>query len=85
MLTTPRVPYARPAHILLPKNYVRFKLTGDFATDRAGSAGTLLFDLQQRDWSPEVLAALDIPANWLPRTHEGPEVTGRLSTAAAGR
>ncbi len=75
--------YARVRHILLPKDYVRFRLTGQYATDRAGGAGTLLFDLARRDWSPEVLEALEIPAEWLPPTHEGPEITGHLSAAAA--
>jgi len=75
--------YGRVRHILLPKDYVRLKLTGDYATDRAGAAGTLLFDIQARDWSPEMLEVLGIPAAWLPPTHEGPEVTGRISSAAA--
>ena len=72
------------AHVLLPKDYVRYRLTGQFATDRAGAAGTLLMDVKTRDWSPEVLDALDIPADWLPQTHEGPEVTGHISVEAAG-
>ena len=76
--------YARVAHVLLPKDYVRYRLTGQFATDRAGAAGTLLMDVKTRDWSPEVLDALDIPADWLPQTHEGPEVTGHISVEAAG-
>ena len=75
--------YARTAHVLLPKDYVRYRLTGDYATDKAGAAGTLLMDIKTRDWSPEVLDALDIPAGWLPMTHEGPEVTGRISAEAA--
>jgi xylulokinase len=75
--------YARLGHILLPKDYVRFKLTGDYATDRAGASGTILFDLAQRDWSAEVLEALDIQPEWLPPTHEGTEVTGLVSSAAS--
>ena len=75
--------YARVRHILLPKDYVRFKLTGDYAVDRADGAGTLLLDIKTRDWSPDVLKALDIPAAWLPRTYEGPDVTGRISAEAA--
>lgn len=75
--------YARIAHILLPKDYVRFRLTGNIATDRAGGAGTLLFDLPSRDWSPEVVAALDINPAWLPPTHEGPQITGQISAQAA--
>jgi xylulokinase len=70
-------------HILLPKDYVRYKLTGEFASDRAGGAGTILFDLAKRDWSPEVLSALDIPAEYLPRTYEGTDITGTLTPAVA--
>jgi xylulokinase len=75
--------YARIKQMLLPKDYVRYKLTGSYATDRAGGAGTLLFNLAGRDWSPEVLDALEIPAAWLPPTHEGPQITGEISVAAA--
>jgi xylulokinase len=75
--------WSRIAHVLLPKDYVRFRLTNGFAVDRADGAGTLLFDLQARDWSPEVLAALGVDRAWMPRTYEGPEVTGVLSEQAA--
>jgi xylulokinase len=75
--------YSRVAHVLLPKDYVRYRLTGEFATDKAGASGTLLFDLAARDWSPEVLDALDIPPYWLPVTYEGPETTGVLTDEAA--
>jgi len=75
--------WRRTAHILLPKDYLRYRLTGDFAADKADSAGTLLFDLVARDWSAEVVAALGIDPAWLPRTFEGPEVTGTLSASAA--
>ena len=75
--------FARARHILLPKDYVRFHLTGAYATDRAGAAGTLLLDAKTRDWSAEVLQALEIPAEWLPPTHEGPEITGYISAEAA--
>lgn len=74
----------RVAHLLLPKDYVRLRLTGSRATDKADGAGTLLLDLAARDWSSEVLSALDIPAGWMPSTHEGPEVTGGISAEAAG-
>ena len=76
--------YARARHILLPKDYIRFRLTGDYAMDKADGSGTILFDLKKRDWSPEVLAVLEIPASWLPPTYEGPEVTGSVSSSAAG-
>ena len=75
--------YARVAHILLPKDYVRYQLTGEFAADKAGGSGTILFDLATRAWAPDVLEALEIPAEWLPRTFEGPQITGTVSTGAA--
>ena len=75
--------YARVRQVLLPKDYVRYRLTGDFATDRAGAGGTLMLDLESRDWSRELLEAFDIPQQWLPPTHEGTEVTGRVSRRAA--
>ncbi len=70
--------YARVAQVLLPKDYIRRRLTGISATDAADAAGTLLLDLRRRDWSDEILAALDIPRAWLPRVFEGPEVTGEV-------
>ena len=75
--------WKRTRHILLPKDYVRYRLTGDFACDRADGAGTILFDLARRDWSPKVLRALAIPAAYLPKTYEGTDVTGTLSAEAA--
>jgi xylulokinase len=75
--------WKRIAHVLLPKDYLRLRLTGDHALDKADGSGTQLFDLAARDWSPEVLGALRIPPEWLPRTHEGPEVTGTVSAGAA--
>jgi len=75
--------YARVRHILLPKDYVRLKLTGAYATDKADGAGTVLFDLRRRDWSPEVVAALGIDPAWLPPTFEGPAVTGHITRQAA--
>lgn len=75
--------YAQIAHVLLPKDYVRFRLTGDYAVDKADGAGTILFDLQKRDWSAEILNILDIPRAWMPQTFEGPEITGTVSIAAA--
>jgi xylulokinase len=75
--------FARVRQILLPKDYVRFKLTGRYATDKAGGAGTVLFDMQQRDWSAEVVAALGIDPAWLPPSFEGTSVTGHVSPQAA--
>jgi len=75
--------WRRAAHVLLPKDYVRLELTGEHALDKADGAGTLLFDLAARDWSTEILAALRIPPEWLPPTHEGPAVTGVVTERAA--
>ena len=75
--------WRRARHVLLPKDYVRLELTGEHALDKADGAGTLLFDLAARDWSDVVLDALRIPREWLPRTHEGPEITGVVTERAA--
>ena len=75
--------YQKVRHILLPKDYVRYRLTGDFAMDKADGAGTILFNLQKRDWSHKMLTGLRIPAEWMPPTFEGPEITGRISPEAA--
>ncbi len=75
--------WRRIAHVLLPKDYLRFRLTGEYALDKADGSGTLLFDLAARDWSPEVLDALEIDPAWLPATFEGPTVTGSITAPAA--
>ena len=71
--------YARIARALLPKDYVRLRLTGELATDVADASGTLLLDVAHRRWSPEVLDALGLPAAWLPPVLESPEVSGHTS------
>jgi xylulokinase len=75
--------YAKAAHLLLPKDFVRYRLTGEFAMDKADGAGTVLMDLRSRTWSQEALDALEIPANWMPELFEGPQITGRVSSSAA--
>jgi xylulokinase len=75
--------YARAAHFLLPKDFVRFRLTGEFATDVSDASGTLLFDVTQRRWSSEMLGALEIDSRILPRVYESPEVTGEITKEAA--
>ena len=75
--------WARVAHVMLPKDYVRYRLTGQLATDLADASGTLLLDVAGRTWSTEVLGALDLDAGLLPALFEGPEVTGSISTQAA--
>jgi xylulokinase len=69
--------------ILLPKDYVRFRLTGERATDVADASGTLLFDVAKRCWSSDMLKATEIDERWLPQVLESPEVSGRVSAAGA--
>jgi len=69
--------YARIRHVLLPKDYVRLRLTGERAIDVADASGTLLLDVAHRRWSAEVLTALGLPGEWLPSLLESPEVSGR--------
>ena len=76
--------WARIRTVLLPKDYVRFRLTGERATDVADASGTLLFDVARRRWSDTMLEATGIDSSWLPRVFEGPEVAGVVSSEAAG-
>ncbi len=75
--------WAAIAHVLLPKDLVRLRLTGEHAVDRADGSGTILFDLASRDWSTEIVGELGIQRRWLPQTYEGPMVTGSITEAAA--
>jgi len=75
--------YERAAHFLLPKDFVRYRLTGEFATDVSDASGTLLFDVTHRRWSKEMLTALDIDGGILPRAFESPEVTGEITREVA--
>jgi xylulokinase len=75
--------YQKGKHVLLPKDFVRFKLTGRHAMDKADGSGTMLFDLKNRSWSHEVIDSLNIPSDWLPDTFEGSEITGEITPEAA--
>lgn len=75
--------YEKVRTVLLPKDYIRFELTGEFATDVADASGTLLFDVRNRTWHRELMALLDIPADFVPRAYEGPDVTGTLKPDVA--
>ena len=75
--------FARIAHVLLPKDYVRMRLTGELATDVSDASGTLLFDVARRRWSDEVASALEIDAQWLPAVLESPEVSGTTGGGVA--
>ncbi|HYA09892.1 MAG TPA: xylulokinase, partial [Gaiellaceae bacterium] len=74
--------FARIRRVLLPKDYVRLRLTGEHAIDAADASGTLLFDVRGRVWSAEVLDALELPAEWLPPVHESTEIAGAGDQAA---
>jgi xylulokinase len=76
--------FAKIVHVLCPKDYVRYKLTGEFAIDMQEASGTLLLDVTNRRWSDEVAEAAGIPMSWLPRLFEGPEICARISDAGAG-
>ncbi|MEA2286870.1 MAG: xylulokinase [Solirubrobacteraceae bacterium] len=71
--------YARIARVMLPKDYVRLRLTGEPATGVSDASGTLLLDVARRRWSSEVLDALDIPADWLAPLLESPDEAGRTA------
>src|SRR5215207_5077931 len=75
--------HRRIHHILLPKDYIRYKLTGTLAMDKADGSGTMLFDLGKRTWSPRIANALNISVDWLPPTFEGHETTGEVTREAA--
>jgi xylulokinase len=75
--------YSRISRIVLPKDYVRLRLTGEWTIDAADASGTLLFDVARRRWSDEVLDALEIPAEWLPPVGESTEVAGAGDQQAA--
>ncbi|MFO7639189.1 MAG: FGGY family carbohydrate kinase [bacterium] len=75
--------WAAARHLLLPKDYLRWRLTGEFATDAADASGTNLLDVGRRAWSDEVIGRLEIPPGWLPRLLESPEVSGRVSADTA--
>lgn len=75
--------FARIAHVLCPKDYVRYRMTGEFAMDMQEASGTLLLDVTNRRWSTDVAEAAGIPMEWLPRLFEGPEICARISAAGA--
>jgi len=75
--------YEQIATILLPKDFLRYKLTGTYATDVSDASGTALFDVENRTWSEEMTDALDVPSSWLPPATESPAVSARLSSEVA--
>jgi len=75
--------FAKIRHVLCPKDYVRFRMTGEYAIDMQEASGTLLLDVANRRWSAEVAEAAGIPMEWLPRLFEGPEICARISESGA--
>jgi xylulokinase len=75
--------WARVRSVLLPKDYLRLRLTGERATDLADASGTLLLDIGGRVWSNEMLALADVDKELLPKVYESPEVTGKVSKEGA--
>ena len=70
--------YEKVEKVLLPKDYIRFMLSGEFAAEVSDASGTLLFDVINRRWSTDVLNMLDIPEKWLPPVYESHEPTTKL-------
>jgi xylulokinase len=73
----------RIAKVLLPKDYVRYRLTGEFFSEVSDSSGTSMFDVGKRRWSDEMLAALDVPRGWLPGVSESPVASAKVGAPAA--
>jgi len=75
--------WKRIRSVMLPKDYIRFRMTGERATDMADASGTLMLDVAHRRWSSEVLQAVGIDSSMLPALHESPEVCGKISSSGA--
>jgi len=75
--------YAKTKHILLPKDYIRFRMTGEYATEVSDASGTLLLDVVNRAWSDKLLSLLEIDKSLLPRLHESYEVSATLNAQGA--
>jgi xylulokinase len=75
--------WARVRSVMLPKDYVRFMLTGERATDVADASGTLMLDVARRQWSSTVLQAVEVDVSALPALHESPQVCARVSASGA--
>ena len=75
----------RTRHLLLPKDYIRLRLTGQYATDMSDAAGTWLLDQAARRWSSQAIAACGVDPAWLPRLHESTEITGTVRPQLVAR
>ncbi|MFV0441952.1 MAG: xylulokinase [Planctomycetaceae bacterium] len=76
--------FKRCVQVLLPKDYIRYRMTGEFATEVSDASGTLLLDVKKRNWSTKLLSLLQLDKELLPRVYESEEVSGKLSETAAG-
>ncbi|MBC8389723.1 MAG: xylulokinase [Actinobacteria bacterium] len=75
--------YKKVIQILLPKDFIRYKLSGEYATEVSDASGTILLDIKKRDWSKEILSGLSINKSLLPKVYESSEITSYLSAEAA--
>ena len=75
--------FQRIARFLLPKDYIRYRLTGSYATDVSDASGTGLFDVARRRWAHDLVDLLDLPGEWFPTVHESMEIAGCISTEVA--
>lgn len=75
--------FGKIRHVLCPKDFIRLRMTGEYAMDMQEASGTLLLDVAHRRWSTEVAEAAGIPMEWLPKLYEGPEVCAYVSEAGA--
>jgi len=75
--------YRQIKHVLLPKDYVRYCLTGQIGTEVSDASGTCVFNVRRRQWSAEMLSAMDLPPEWFPPCSESDEVVGAITTTAA--
>jgi xylulokinase len=75
--------FKKVAHVLLPKDYVRYRMTGEYATDITDAAGTTLYHVRERRWATELLDILEIPREWMPRVEPSYGITGHVTAAAS--
>jgi len=75
--------FSRIAQVLLPKDYIRYRMTGSYAMEVSDAAGTLYFDVRNRRWSTELLGKLGLPASWFPKVFESQDVCGRMTATSA--
>lgn len=75
--------YNQVKKVMLPKDYIRLRLTGEYATEVSDASGTALFNVAKRDWAYEMLEAIDIPAQWMPKAYESVEISGKITAEAA--